>query len=109
MNQGLAKETLLINKFGYGNLRVTVNYKKVDPTNFMDFPSLKVKTKIIIITSRIHTWRVMGADPGGEVVDRCWVVFGLAVYEVYKNTSWQLKTAYIILVALVTKDSYVSQ
>ena len=109
MNQGLAKETLLIKKFGYRNLRVTENYKKVDPTIFMDFPSLKIKTRIIIITSRIHTWRGMGADPGGEVVDRCWVVFDLAVYEVYKNTSWQLKTAYIIRVAMVTKDSYVSQ
>ena len=88
MNQGLAKETLLINKFGYRNLKVTENYKKVDMTIFMDFPSLKVKTKTISVTSRIHTWRVMGADPRGEVVDRCWVVFDLAVCEVYKNTSW---------------------
>ena len=109
MNQGLAKETLLINKFGRNLLKVTENYKKVDPTIFIDFPNLKVKTKTISITSRLHIWRVMGADPSGEVVDRCWVVFDLAVYEVYKNTSWQLKTAYIIRVALVTKDSYVSQ
>ena len=51
MNHGLAKETLLINKFGYRSLKITENYKKVDPTIFMDFPSLKVKTKTISITS----------------------------------------------------------
>ena len=88
MNQGLAKETLLISKFGYRSLlKITENYKKVDPTIFMDFPILKVKTKTISITSRLHIWRVMGADPSGEVINRCWVVFDLAVCEVYKNTS----------------------